>query len=164
VRHFRALLLQNGETVNSTTTTCLPIHTGEHVNIHSSLEGSIATPFEPNTVIRASIVAGPGGADKQLVAALYEEFLATLVDAVEADVNDAKVPWATCEEILSVSVRDLPETTEVIECNWFEGPILLGHSSSALAPGGNSTSQAFLFESHWIQRTSTHAQCRELFV
>jgi hypothetical protein len=38
-----------------------------------------------------ALLTGGGGADKQLVTALLKEFLATLVDAAEADLNDAKV-------------------------------------------------------------------------
>jgi hypothetical protein len=38
----------------------------------------------------AALLATPGGADRHLVAALFEWFLAELVDAVESDVNDAK--------------------------------------------------------------------------
>ena len=38
-----------------------------------------------------ALLAGGGGADKQLVTALLEEFLSTLVDAVEADLHKAKV-------------------------------------------------------------------------
>jgi hypothetical protein len=37
-----------------------------------------------------ALLATPGGADRHLVAALFEWFLAELVDAVESDVNDAK--------------------------------------------------------------------------
>ena len=48
-------------------------------------------PLERVASGTTALLTGSGGADKHLVVALHEEFLATLIDAVEADVSDAKI-------------------------------------------------------------------------
>lgn len=75
------------------------IETETHLKKHGVLAtfGEIgqlmeALPYLERVVTdTTALLTGGGGADKQLVTALLEEFVATLVDAVEADLNDAKV-------------------------------------------------------------------------
>lgn len=39
-----------------------------------------------------------------------------------------RVPWATCEEILAVGLRDLSKTTEIADSDWFVGRDSARHS------------------------------------